>query len=282
MHVGLRIDVDTFRGTRLGVPSLCALLARHGVRATFFVSVGPDNMGRHLRRLFKPAFLWKMLRTRAPSLYGWDIVLRGTFWPGPLIGARLGGVVRGAADAGHEIGLHAWDHHDGQARIDSMDGDAVRRDLDRGVRELTRILGRAPSCSAAPGWKARDVVLEEKSAFPFAYNSDCRGESIFRPVVAGVELRQPQIPVTLPTYDEMIGRGGVNDGNYNASLLSLVRPGKLNVLAIHAEVEGYARLDLFARFLEMTTSRGLSFVPLESLLDDAVDIGSAAVVARTI
>ena len=282
MRIGLRIDVDTFRGTRLGVPSLCALLARHGVAATFFVSVGPDNMGRHLWRLLKPAFLRKMLRSRAPSLYGWDIVLRGTFWPGPLIGARLGGVVRAAADAGHEVGLHAWDHHAWQAHVDSMDGDAVRRHLDRGVRELTRILGRPPSCSAAPGWKCNDVVLAEKRAFPFAYNSDCRGESIFRPVVAGAEIRQPQIPVTLPTSDEVIGRAGVTDGTYNELLLSLVRPGKLNVLAIHAEVEGCARLDLFTLFLEMARSRGLSFVPLGSLLEGSEDVVSAAVAARSI
>lgn len=55
MTVALRIDVDTFRGTRDGLPRLLSALQRRGVRATWFVTLGPDNMGRHVRRMLKPS-----------------------------------------------------------------------------------------------------------------------------------------------------------------------------------------------------------------------------------
>lgn len=282
MMIGLRIDVDTFRGTQYGVPNLCKLLADHHILATFFFSVGPDNMGRHLWRLIRPHFLGKMVRSKAPNLYGWDILLRGTLWPGPVIGQRLGSIIRAASDAGHEIGLHAWDHHAWQTHIDTMTGRDIYAFLKKGFDLITVITGQVPICSAIPGWRCNNLVLMEKTRFPFRYNSDCRGSSIFRPFLHGRDLPQPQIPVTLPTYDEVIGHNGITDENYNDYMLSLLEPDKLNVLAIHAEVEGIALISMFEQFLKTAQTRGASFVPLGRFLSDSMPIGPGAMIAREI
>ncbi len=279
MEIGLRIDVDTFRGTKIGVPNLCRTLAKHDIRASFFFSVGPDNMGRHLWRLLRPGFFIKMLRTKAASLYGWDILFKGTFRPGPIIGERLAHVIISAAQEGHEIGLHAWDHHAWQVHIDTMDRDAIRRALRKGFDQLTRILGEPPVCSAVPAWKCTDLVLMEKNRIPFVYNSDCRGKSIFHPIVDGKKLSQPQIPVTLPTYDEVVGNKGISDANYNPYILSLIEPGKLNVLTVHAEVEGISCASMFDQFLKKARSKGISFNPLGAFLQEETAIDGASIVS---
>ena len=263
--LGLRIDVDTFRGTREGVPRLLEILQAHRVTATFFFAVGPDNMGRHLWRLLKPSFLAKMLRSRAASLYGWDILLAGTLWPGRKIGANLGNVLRAAADAGHEVGLHAWDHHRWQAQALRLPVADLEHEIALGVAAFKQAVGRAPDCSAAAGWVCNERVLEAKQTFGFRYNSDCRGRSVFAPA-AGERTLAPQIPTTLPTYDEVIGRNGINDETYNEWLLAQVRPGQLNVLAVHAEVEGRVCAPLFDQFLTACTQRGIQPVPLKALL----------------
>jgi len=195
---------------------------------------------------------------------------------------RLGSIIRATSDAGHEVGLHAWDHHAWQAHIDEMEDDVISETLGRGIEILTGILGCPPSCSAAPGWKCNDKVLLAKSQFHFKYNSDCRGESIFRPIVGGREIPQPQIPVTLPTYDEVVGRNSVTHGTYNDYMLTLLNRQKLNVLTIHAEVEGIACLDMFGQFVKKALTKGASFVPLGVLLREYPETGSSAIVAKEI
>jgi undecaprenyl phosphate-alpha-L-ara4FN deformylase len=266
-RVGLRIDVDTFRGTRQGVPRLLDIFAQHNIRASFFFSVGPDNMGRHLWRLIKPAFLLKMLRSKAASLYGWDILLAGTMWPGRKIAPALPEVFKATRRAGHEIGLHAWDHYQWQTYVERMPRWRIKQEIQKGYDMLNQTLAMKPVCSAAAGWKCTQDVLAEKEAYPFRYNSDCRGQTIFRPMVNG-RPGTPQIPVTLPTYDELVGRDGVTNDNYNEKLLDMIQPQQLNVLTIHAEVEGIVCSDMFDDFLQRAKQRHLQFVPLGALLPD--------------
>ena len=279
---GLRIDVDTFRGTRDGVPQLLQILAKHQLQASFFFSVGPDNMGRHLWRLLKPAFLLKMLRSKAASLYGWDILLRGTFWPGPLIGKQLAAIIRQTKQAGHEIGFHAWDHHRWQMQMEAMSDAQISEEIHKGVEALTAITGAVPTSSAAAGWKANAAVIRQKQAFGFSYNSDCRGHSIFIPRIEGRHYA-PQIPVTLPTYDETIGHNGITAASYNDYLLSLFQPDQLNVLTIHAEVEGIVCASMFDDFLSRAKQQAIHFVPLKQLLpNDRTSIPTGNIISRAL
>ena len=143
-----------------------------------------------------------------------------------------------------------------------MSADEMRAELRTGLAELKTITGVAPRTSAAPGWRTNARLLEVKSEFPFDFNSDCRGEFPFYPVVNGRRLEQLQIPVTLPTYDEALGRDGVTDENYNEFQISLLKPEQLNVLTIHAEAEGGRCAGMFEEYLRRVLELGYRVVPL--------------------
>ncbi len=239
-------------------------------------------MGRHIWRLFRPKFLRKMWRTEAPRLYGWDILLRGTLWRGPLIGKKLSHIFKATGSEGHELGLHAWDHYRWQTKIGRMARQEIYQELIRGFEMVGQSAGTAPVCSAAPAWRTTDEALLEKAKLPFRYNSDCRGTSIFYPVVREKVLSQPQIPTTLPTFDEMLGREGITRENYNQYLFSLIKDGSLNVLTIHAEVEGMSCLSLFQEFLDQLWSRRGQLLPLGRLLSPKDQVTGAVIGRETI
>src|SRR6266496_371680 len=109
--IALKIDVDTYIGTRDGVPRLLEILERFGIHATFYFSMGPDNSGKAIRRIFtRKGFLKKMLRTGAPSTYGLRTLLYGTLLPAPMVGESLPQLLNQIKEARHEVGLHGWDH----------------------------------------------------------------------------------------------------------------------------------------------------------------------------
>jgi len=270
--IGLRVDADTFYGTQDGVPPLLELFAKYDIRATFFFCAGPDTMGRHLWRLLRPAFFLKMLRSNAPSLYSLKILLAGTAWPGRRILPALGAAIQACAEAGHEVGLHGWNHQSWQANMPFWSEGRLELEIRQGLEALESVLGHKVECSAVPGWRADGRVLAVKEAFAFRYNSDCRGSRPFRPLLADGRVGTVQIPVTLPTFDEVVG-SVVSEFGYNEYILEVMQQATdtregAPVYTIHTEVEGVSRRALFEDFLCKAAQRQFVFSPLGSLLPD--------------
>ena len=242
--LALRVDVCTRVGLAEGVPRLLDLFRRTGLRASFFVTLGPETAGRAIRRLWRPTFLLKVLRTRALASYGIRTLLTGTLLPPREVGADTAGFLRAISEEGHEVGLHGWDHFGWMDKIVGMEENAVAQTLERAIRAHRGSFGTDPLASAAPGWRVTERALLAQERFGFAYASDTRGASPFFPLVGGAPLVTLQLPTTLPTVDELMGRvRGIND-----RLLNLLAP-DLNVHTIHAEVEGRHACSLFEEFL---------------------------------
>jgi peptidoglycan/xylan/chitin deacetylase (PgdA/CDA1 family) len=272
-RVALKVDCDTDEGTREGVPRLSGMLAERGIRATFFFTFGPDRSGVAIRRvLTQRGFLTKMLRSRAPSLYGWRTMLSGTLLPAPRIGERGAEAMRAAAKAGHETGVHGWDHvgwHDGLPRMPS---ERVREEYGRAHSEYLRIFGLPARASAAPGWTVDARSLEVQEERSLLYASDTRGGAPFFPRAGGRVFRTLEIPTTLPTLDETLAWKELSgDEAQRAFFRQALRATEVHT--IHAEVEGRSRAALFERILDDWISDGVAFPLLSDLAREALAKG---------
>jgi peptidoglycan/xylan/chitin deacetylase (PgdA/CDA1 family) len=238
------VDVDTRRGLREGVPRLLELFRGLDVRASFFITMGPDRSGVAIRRAWRPSFLLKMLRTNPFRLYGIRTLLSGTVLPAQPVGAGAPTLLRDVVAEGHEVAPHGWDHVTWQDRIDRLSVDALRADLTAAARAFEDALGIRPSASAAPGWRTNLRALTVQEEMGFHYASDVRGGTVFRPRGESGLLKTVQIPTTMPTMDELLGRVSDVEGALTASLGD-----GLNVFTLHAEVEGGPLLPNFSSWL---------------------------------
>jgi undecaprenyl phosphate-alpha-L-ara4FN deformylase len=260
--IALKVDVDTYVGTRDGVPRLLEILEQFGIHATFFFSMGPDNSGKVIRRVFtRKGFLKKQLRTGAPSAYGLKTLLYGTLLPAPMIDASFPEVLRRTGQLGHEAGIHCWDHVKWQDFLPGMAKEAVAAELGRASSLFEEIFGHRAMSTAAPGWTISADSLVIQDSLGLAYCSDARGYAPFYPVVEGRRFATLQVPTTWPTMDEILGENGITTENVNDHYLSLLRPG-LNVHTIHAEMEGKALAPFFMDLLQRLQDLGARFITL--------------------
>lgn len=281
-RLGIKIDVDTLAGLSKGVPALLKMLGERGIKASFYVSLGPDNSGRAVFRVFRQqGFLEKMLRTRAPSVYGFPTMLYGTLLPAPMIGAAAPGVLPSLAAAGHEVGLHGYDHVRWHDRLLFMTREEVDQEIKQAQATFADIMGAPATSFAAPGWQASETSRAALAAAGFLYASDTRGTQPFFPRFGAQVSPLLEIPTTLPTLDELLGLSDCSVEDFFALILSRLENGTPQVLTIHAELEGGPFQEAFARFLDLCLARGVTFFRLADwaaqLLEQQKNIPTALV-----
>ena len=267
MQIALKVDVDTLRGTRAGVPALLRSLQQAGAGATFLFSLGPDHTGRAIRRVFRKGFIGKVARTSVLEHYGLRTLLYGTLLPGPDIGRRAGEQMRMARDAGFEVGVHCYDHVAWQDFLARRDAAWIGGQMRHAVERFETVFGAAPRVHGAAGWQMNAVALELEERLGFAYASDTRGSAPFVPLIDGRRGRVPQLPTTLPTLDELIGLEGLTAGNVHEHLLGITHASERasEVFTLHAELEGMKLLPVMSRLLSGWLAQGHELVSLATL-----------------
>jgi undecaprenyl phosphate-alpha-L-ara4FN deformylase len=268
LTVALKVDVDTDRGTREGVPALASLLGRFSAPACFLFSLGPDNTGKAIRRVLRPGFFQKVSRTSVVQMYGIRTLLNGTLLPAPHIGKRHEDTMRAARDAGFETGIHCHDHFEWQDHLSRMSLEETRAEFGKALHEYRRIFGSDAHTAGAPGWQATSFSRQVYDEAGFLYASDTRGESPFYPEIAGKVFKTLEIPSTLPTFDELLGRPKFPDEKIVAHYTSLLKPDQPNILTIHAEIEGMMKRPLFEDLLKTWSEIGVKFIRMDDLARD--------------
>ena len=93
--------------------------------------------------------------------------VRSTFFVPGLTADRYPHVVEAIAAGGHEIGHHSYSH----TELHRLDEAGERRELERGLESLERILGRRPDGYRAPMWELNERTPALLVEYGFRFDS---------------------------------------------------------------------------------------------------------------
>jgi peptidoglycan/xylan/chitin deacetylase (PgdA/CDA1 family) len=274
----LKIDVDTYRGTREGVPNLVRLLKQHQAGATFLFSLGKDHTGWALRRAFRPGFFKKVSRTSVVEHYGIKTLMYGVFLPAPDIGKECVEEMRAVRRAGFECGIHTWDHVVWQDNVRVRDASWTQKQMQQAFDRFQHIFGTAPKTHGAAGWQMNQHAFAQLDSYGMKYSSDGRATlkdngmlenqaaGPYRLQINGETLPCVQMPTTLPTLDELLGREiegvVINESNIADNILKLTVEPRDHVFTLHAELEGQKLAPIFNQLLTGWQEQGYQLISM--------------------
>ncbi|CAN5886197.1 polysaccharide deacetylase family protein [soil metagenome] len=274
----LKIDVDTYRGTREGVPNLVRLLKQHHAGATFLFSLGKDHTGWALRRAFRPGFFQKVSRTSVVEHYGVKTLMYGVLLPAPDIGKDCVEEMRAVRRAGFECGIHTWDHVVWQDNVRQRGQAWTEQQMQQAYNRFQKIFGTAPKTHGAAGWQMNPYAFAQLDTFGMKYASDGRAmlnqdgslsnhtAGPYRLEVNGTTLPCIQMPTTLPTLDELLGREidgiVISESNIAENILKLTEEPRNHVFTLHAELEGQKLAPIFDKLLSGWQDQGYQCISM--------------------
>jgi peptidoglycan/xylan/chitin deacetylase (PgdA/CDA1 family) len=288
--IALRIDVDTSIGFTKGVPRLLKILKDFQVKATFFIVMGPDTMGKHIKRFKEKGYFRRIISVnpfRLLKSYGIKPFFYGTLLPSPSVGESHPELFHQILEEGHEVGIHGYDHARWADFFDTFSGEEVYEEIERCRDLFCEIVGSQPLTSACPNWRCNQVILLEEEKFNFLYLSDVRGDAPFFPLINGRRLATLQIPTTLPTTHECLqAQLATRETVADFILKHYLIEDKLNVFTIHDWLEGLNGHTMVVSFIEGALKLGYRFLRMrdtaELLLSRQENIPEGKIVLKKV
>jgi peptidoglycan/xylan/chitin deacetylase (PgdA/CDA1 family) len=222
-----------------------------------------------MRRALRPGFFQKVSRTSVVEHYGFKTLMYGVLLPGPDIGLKGAAEMRAARDAGFECGIHTWDHVLWQDKVRGKDAHWTERMMQKSEQRYAQVFGEAPHTHGAAGWQMNEHAFRRHDAQAYAYASDGRAMLVDSGAMADPQagpyrltgMRHIQMPTTLPTLDELLGRevdgAELTTANIAAHLLKLTAENRRDhVYTLHAELEGQKLAPIFEQLLSGWKAQG--------------------------
>jgi len=261
LRISFVISVEDHIGYQQGLPALLNLFESYKVDATILFSLGYDNSGLNLKRLFRPAVLSSQLPFKQK--------LQGTLLPPLNLAKSQADLIKSCAQKNHDLGICAWDSVNWQLSGLDADRESTRQQLVWSIEAFEALLGQKPHIHGASGLVINKHLLQLESQLGFDIAVDTRGKTAFYPTYHDVHTKVINLPVTLPGIEEYLQLDEIDEDNVHEYLLvdSQKQLPQGHIMHLRAAYEGRKWLPVVEKMIVMWRSLNWEFCRLTEVRD---------------
>ncbi|MAG01700.1 hypothetical protein CMI42_00005, partial [Candidatus Pacearchaeota archaeon] len=158
----LRIDLESDKGIKEGLPRLLDLMKKYNIKASFYLSMGGES---NILELLKYRNKLKTSNERKIRIWSLKEKLRMVLFPRDFVKENKKTLKR-ILEEGHELGLHGWKHREWSRGLERIN---INNTIDKSINTYIRLFGKKPTSFASPGFNVNNKVLEilEKNKIKF-------------------------------------------------------------------------------------------------------------------
>ena len=131
----LRVDVESSKGIKEGLPKLLDLLKKHKIKASFYLSMGGES---NMIDIIK--YRGKMNYSAERSIKVWSLFdkIRMVLLPRDFVKENIN-ILRRILEEGHELGVHGWKHREWTRGLGKINVEnTVKKSVNKYIRLLLR------------------------------------------------------------------------------------------------------------------------------------------------
>lgn len=235
----IRIDLESRKGIKEGLPNLLDLFNKYNVKGSFYLTMGGES---NIFDILKNRGGMNSAGERKIKLWSFKDKLKMVFMPVDFA-SKNKRILKGVLKEGHELGLHGWKHREWTRNLDKVN---IGKRLDQMIYRYEKYFGVYPRSWSSPGFNINKKVLLELKKRGITHISDFKEKK----TVNGIK----NIPITIcgksrmPFVEYWVGEGKSDDEIFDIFKKEL-RGKNFASFYLHGMFEGRFKIGLLERMI---------------------------------
>ncbi len=239
MMFALRIDLESQKGIKEGLPKILKLLKKYDIKASFYLTMGGES---NIIQLFR--YRKKLSCERGIKIFSKIEIIRMVLFPKNFV-RKNKKMLQEIINQGHELGIHGWKHRTWTRGLEKIN---ISRELSKSIKEYRKLFGKEPKSFCAPAFRINKKVIYELNKKDFEVISDLDGEKPMKIPHTNII----NVPITIkgenntPIIEYLVTKGK-SDKEILEYLKKEIKNKEYSTMYIHGMYESREKIELLEK-----------------------------------